>query len=38
MSGLDPERLGSTKRTMLTPTPSSRRRTAAGTATRTKEA
>jgi len=37
LSGLDPERLGSTKRTLLTPTPSSRRRTAA-TATRTKEA
>ena len=38
LSGLDPERLGSTKRTLLTPTPSSRRRAAAGTATRTKEA
>jgi preprotein translocase subunit SecD len=38
MSGLDPERLGSTRRTLLSPTPSSRRRTAAGTATRTKEA
>ncbi|MEO7981792.1 MAG: protein translocase subunit SecD [Sporichthyaceae bacterium] len=38
MSGLDPERLGATKRTLLTPTPSSRRRTATGTATRTKEA
>jgi preprotein translocase subunit SecD len=38
LSGLDPDRLGSTRRTLLTPTPSSRRRTAAGTATRTKEA
>jgi preprotein translocase subunit SecD len=38
LSGLDPERLGSTRRTLLTPTPSTRRRTAAGTATRTKEA
>ncbi len=38
MSGLDPERLGSTRRTLLTPTPSSRRRTATGAATRTKEA
>ncbi len=38
LSGLDPERLGSTRRTLLTPTPSSRRREATGTATRTKEA
>jgi preprotein translocase subunit SecD len=33
-SGLDPERLGSTRRTLLTPTPTPRKRAAAGTATR----
>jgi preprotein translocase subunit SecD len=38
LSGLDPARLGSTKRTLLTPTPSTRRRAAAGTYKIKKEA